>query len=208
MVYRTALGFAPVYCLVRSLGRLLWIVAYTDQPETRFNNTTVLIQHSKWWSFSLSICSLPNKETQNMDIHYLDLLVAPSVERNFRRVDPWTILRIWRCKGGNSFRNFWVGMCRWDHETLGLYQSLLNRSLLPNTGENSPNAPPLKPYRRVAVFQKVMRSLRQSTQSKPLYHHRLSLKKGFIYTCFSFQFLTPYLGRLSGKSNATHARTH
>ena len=49
---------------------ILLPVAYTDQPETRFNNTTVLIQHSKWWSFSLSTCSLPNKEIPNMDIHY------------------------------------------------------------------------------------------------------------------------------------------
>ena len=43
---------------------------YTDQPETRLNDTTVLIQHSKWCSFSLSTCSLPNKEIPNMDIHY------------------------------------------------------------------------------------------------------------------------------------------
>ena len=25
--------------------------------------------------------------------------------------------------GGGYFRNFWVGMCRWDPETLNLYQS-------------------------------------------------------------------------------------
>ena len=25
--------------------------------------------------------------------------------------------------GGGDFRNFWVGMCRWDPGTLNLYQS-------------------------------------------------------------------------------------
>ena len=25
--------------------------------------------------------------------------------------------------GGEYFRNFWVGMCRWDPRTLNLYQS-------------------------------------------------------------------------------------
>ena len=48
-------------------------VAYTDQPENRFNNTTVLIQHSKWSLFLLNTCLLPNKETPNMDIHYIPL---------------------------------------------------------------------------------------------------------------------------------------
>ena len=27
------------------------------------------------------------------------------------------------CPGGGYFRNFWVGMCRWDPGTLNLYQS-------------------------------------------------------------------------------------
>ena len=26
-------------------------------------------------------------------------------------------------RGGRYFRNFWVGMCRWDRGTLDLYQS-------------------------------------------------------------------------------------
>ena len=26
-------------------------------------------------------------------------------------------------RGGEYFRNFWVGMCRWDPGTLNLYQS-------------------------------------------------------------------------------------
>ena len=26
-------------------------------------------------------------------------------------------------RGGEYFRNFWVGMCRWDPRTLNLYQS-------------------------------------------------------------------------------------
>ena len=28
-----------------------------------------------------------------------------------------------RVQGGGYFRNFWVGMCHWDHGTLSLYQS-------------------------------------------------------------------------------------
>ena len=28
--------------------------------------------------------------------------------------------------GGGYFRNFWVGMCRWDPGTLNLYQSLFS----------------------------------------------------------------------------------
>ena len=47
-------------------------VAFTDQPKTRFNNTTVLIKHPKqWWSYSLCTCLPPNKEIPNMDIHYI-----------------------------------------------------------------------------------------------------------------------------------------
>ena len=50
------------------------LVAFTDQPKIRFNNTTVLIKHSKkWWSYSLCTCLLPNKEIPNMDIHYIPL---------------------------------------------------------------------------------------------------------------------------------------
>ena len=45
-------------------------VAYVDHPETRFNNPTVLMLHLRWRPFSLSTCSLPNKEIPNMDIHY------------------------------------------------------------------------------------------------------------------------------------------
>ena len=32
----------------------------------------------------------------------------------------------WQCgPGGGYFRNFWVGMCRWDPGTLNLYQSVV-----------------------------------------------------------------------------------
>ena len=57
---------------------------------------------------------------------------------------------------GGYFRNFWVGMCRWDPGTLNLYQSQFSWILLPYTRVNSPNPP----YPRVAVFQKLPRSLK------------------------------------------------
>ena len=54
---------------------------------------------------------------------------------------------------GGYFRNFWVGMYRWDPGTLNLYP----------------------PYPRVAVFQKLLGSLAQSSQNKTLYHNPQTL---------------------------------
>ena len=65
--------------------------------------------------------------------------------------------------GGEYFRNFWVRTCRWDPGTLSLYQSWFSCILLPYTSLNSPNSS----YPRVAVFQKLLRSLAQSSQNKP-----------------------------------------
>ena len=50
--------------------------------------------------------------------------------------------------GGGYFRNFWMGMCRWEPGTLNLYQSYFSWILLPYTRVNSPNPP----YPRVAVY--------------------------------------------------------
>ena len=33
------------------------------------------------------------------------------------------LLKLWLYRPGGYFRNFWVGMCRWDPGTLDLYQS-------------------------------------------------------------------------------------
>ena len=68
---------------------------------------------------------------------------------------------------GGYFRNLRVGMCRWDPGTLNLYQSYFSWILLPCTRVNSPNSP----YPRVAVFQKLLRSLAQSSHVKTLYHN-------------------------------------
>ena len=65
--------------------------------------------------------------------------------------------------GGGYFRNFWVGMSRWDPGTLNLHQSQFSWILLPYTRVNTPTPP----YPGVAVFQKLLRSLAQSSQSKP-----------------------------------------
>ena len=36
----------------------------------------------------------------------------------------WRVFRkLPKSRGGGPFRNFWVGMCRWDPGTLDLYQS-------------------------------------------------------------------------------------
>ena len=40
-------------------------------------------------------------------------------ERHWRSCRPAR----WKIPGGGYFRNFWVGMCRWDPGTLNLYQS-------------------------------------------------------------------------------------
>ena len=48
--------------------------------------------------------------------------------------------------GGGYFRNFWVGMCRWDPWTLSLYQSYFSWIFLPFTRLKCPNLP----YPRVA----------------------------------------------------------
>ena len=69
------------------------------------------------------------------------------------------------CPGG-YFRDFWVGMCRWDPGTLSLYESSFKWILLPYTRLNSQNPPHLHPYPRVAVFQKLLRSQTQSSQNK------------------------------------------
>ena len=72
--------------------------------------------------------------------------------------------------GGEYFRNSWAGMRCWDPGTLNLYQSWFSLILLPYTRVNSPNLP----YPRVAVFQKPLRSVAQSSQNKTLYHDPLS----------------------------------
>ena len=48
------------------------------------------------------------------------------------------------CPGG-YFRDFWVGMCRWDPGTLSLYESSFKSILLPYTRLNSQNPPPPPP---------------------------------------------------------------
>ena len=85
-----------------------------------------------------------------------------------------------RVRWGGSFRNFWVGICRWDPGTLWLYQSKFNWILPPYNRVNSPNPT----YPGVALFQKLMRSLAQCSQNKTFYHNfsfslslSLSLKK-------------------------------
>ena len=65
-------------------------------------------------------------------------------------------------EGGEYFRNFWVRTCRWDPGTLSLYQSWFSCILLPYTSLNSPNSS----YPRVSVFQKLLRSLAQSSPNK------------------------------------------
>ena len=50
-------------------------------------------------------------------------------------------LRTSRHSPGGYFRNFWVGMCRWNPGTLNLYQSKFSWILLPYTRLNSPNPP-------------------------------------------------------------------
>ena len=68
----------------------------------------------------------------------------------------------WGRGGGEYFRNFWVRTCRLDPGTLSLYQSWFKCILLPYTSLNSPNSS----YPRVAVFQKLLRSLAQSSPNK------------------------------------------
>ena len=75
-----------------------------------------------------------------------------------------------RTPGGEYFKNFWVGMCRWDPGTLNLYQNQFSWILLHYTRVYSPNPP----YLRVAVFQKLLRSLGQFSQNKTLYHNHWS----------------------------------
>ena len=64
--------------------------------------------------------------------------------------------------GEGYFRNFWVGMCRWDPGTSSLYQSSFKWILLPYTRLKSQNTP----YPSEAVFQKLQRSQTQSSQNK------------------------------------------
>ena len=64
--------------------------------------------------------------------------------------------------GGGYFRTFGVGMCRWDPETLSLAKFTWTSPGIPYTRLNSPNPP----YPRVAVFQKQLWSLTQSSQNK------------------------------------------
>ena len=61
----------------------------------------------------------------------------------------WTVLELTdvlaRGRGGGGyFRNFWVGMCRWDPRTLNPYQSYFILILSPYTRVNSPNPPILE----------------------------------------------------------------
>ena len=56
-------------------------------------------------------------------------------------------------------------------KTLNLYQSQFSWILLPYTRVYSPNPP----YPRVAVFQKLLRSLGQFSQNKTLYHNHWSV---------------------------------
>ena len=75
---------------------------------------------------------------------------------------PWLRRHIGGGVGGEYFRNFWVTTCRWDPGTLSLYQSWFSCILLPYTSLNSPNSS----YPRIAVFQKLLRSLAQSSPNK------------------------------------------
>ena len=82
----------------------------------------------------------------------------PNHVRVFKIYRSWAIV----LGGGEYFRNFWVRTCRWDPGTLSLYQSWFSCILLPYTSLNSPNSS----YPRVAVFQKQLRSLAQSSPNK------------------------------------------
>ena len=52
----------------------------------------------------------------------MDLLSARTKKLAF--VERWPLVEVRLYSGGGGpFRNFWVGMCRWDRGTLDLYQS-------------------------------------------------------------------------------------
>ena len=81
---------------------------------------------------------------------------------------------------GGYFRNFSVGMCRWNPETLSLYQSWFSWILLPYTRVNPPN----HSYSRVAVFHE-----HSLAKTKP-YTTIVSLSKNdFIYSSSVFFFI-------------------
>ena len=85
------------------------------------------------------------------------------------------------------------GLCRWDPGTLTLYQSWFSRILLLCTRVNSPNPP----YPRVAVFQKLLTSLAQSSQNKT-YTTIVPLSKRDLFILLQFvQFVQSFSGFLS-----------
>ena len=97
------------------------------------------------------------------------LVERPSHVRVFKIYRSWAIVlgkalvkTSQKGGGGEYFRNFGVRTCRWNPGTLSLYQSWFSCILLPYTSLNSPNSS----YPRVAVFQKLLRSLAQSSPNK------------------------------------------
>ena len=44
-------------------------------------------------------------------------------DRGLKRSNEPSDMKPFFSPGGGHFRNFWVGMCRWDPGTLNLYQS-------------------------------------------------------------------------------------
>ena len=113
--------------------------------------------------------------------------------------------------GGVYFRNFWV--CRWDPGGRFSKDPVTYRARIPELVQlnfATPYESKVPKSHLLAVFQKLLRSLAQSSQNKTLYHNCFYLKKGFTNTCFSFRFSSPYPGPVAGymRNNAKHARTH
>ena len=108
------------------------------------------------------------RSCQKMWPSNLQLVERPSHVRVFKIYRSWAIVlgkalgKTSQGGGGEYFRNFWVRTCRWDPGTLSLYQSWFSCILLPYTSLNSPNSS----YPRVSVFQKLLRSLAQSSPNK------------------------------------------
>ena len=73
-------------------------------------------------------------------------------------------LRFWNPRGGGGTLGI-SGMCRWDPGILTRGSSA--EFCYPTLEVNSPNPR----YPKVAVFQKLLRSLAQSSQNKTLYHN-------------------------------------
>ena len=70
-----------------------------------------------------------------------------------------------RCRVPSGFRNFWVGMCRWDTSEPLAYTRARSSEFCYPILDLTPKIPP-PPHPRVAVFQKLLRSQTQSSQNK------------------------------------------